>query len=66
LQADTASVRGMMKQVQGDARDELQQHEFRALMAHSLNSGGEGGSDKGPNLESSAMSFEEVSLLSSD
>ena len=49
-----------MKQVQGEARDELQQHEFRALMAHSLNSGGEGGPEKGPSSEGSAMSFEEV------
>jgi hypothetical protein len=54
-------VKGMMKQVQGEARGELQQHEFRALMAHSLNSGG--AANGGATSEGSAMSFEEVREL---
>ena len=44
VQADVASVRAMMRQVQGLAQEELGLPEFRALMAHSFNSGAAGSS----------------------
>lgn len=59
FQADRGSVKAMMRQVQGDNREELQQHEFRALMAHSWTSG-TGGGLPGQSSESSPMSFQEV------
>ena len=61
VQADTVSIKAMMKQVQGENRDELQQHEFRALMAHSMSSASSGGAV--PASEANAMSFQQVSYF---
>lgn len=49
----------MMKQVQGENREELQQHEFRALMAHSLSSEGNSGIIQAH--DTNPVSFQEVS-----
>ena len=51
----------MMRQVQGEDREELQQHEFRSLMAHSLTQGSCGGSAQ--SSDASPMSFQEVRCL---
>ena len=53
----------MMKQVQGENREELQQHELRALMAHSMTSGSSSGSGNGQGFDAGPMSFQEVSDL---
>lgn len=49
-----------MKQVQGEARRELQQHEFRALMAYSLSA------DRGEAADSGTggIPFQEACLIS--
>ena len=60
-QADRTSVKAMMRQVQGENREELQQHEFRALMAHSLTQ--ESSSGPAQPSDASPMSFQEVCPL---
>ncbi len=53
----------MMKQTQGETRESLQEHEFRALMAHRLTNSTAGEEGESTDIGSYGMPFEEVPFL---